>query len=425
MPPEEVERISMDIYYLDGRITSHVEYWKRESKSWQKAAEKFLGDPRKLSAEAIALTGDLDDPQARLQKIYERAQGIRNLSYEKGLTRGQRKEQKIKDNRRVADVLERGYGLRSDITRVFVSLARAAGFEAEVARVMTRDDKLFRDKHLSFYSQLDSEVALVVLEGKTVLFDPATPFCPFGLIHWTRSNSAAVRFSTSPPAWFTTSVYPPDLALTQREVVLKVDADGSLDGTVKTTYTGHEALVRRLDHIHDDREEIRKRLEGELTDLLPMGAEVTMTGLENIDNNEPAVVVLCNVSIPGLAASAGDRMLLPASPLIGKGRHPFRHAERRYPVYFPYPYREFNDIIITLPEGMAVETRPEPNKIRGDFSSYSLVCVQEEPRKLHVQRDLVIQKSYFSLDQYPDLKAFYDAVRAGDTTYFVLAVTDR
>ena len=88
--------------------------------------------------------------------------------------------------------------MRSDITRTFVALARAAGFEAEVVRVSNRDDKLFRINLLSFYDQMDSEAVLVKLGERTMALDPATPFCPFGLVHWSRSNATALRRSDKP-----------------------------------------------------------------------------------------------------------------------------------------------------------------------------------------------------------------------------------
>ncbi len=162
--------------------------------------------------------------------------------------------------------------MRSDITRTFVALARAAGFKAGVVRVTARDNKIFRNNYLSFYGQLDSEVATVKVGDRVLAFDPATPFCPFGLVHWSRTNSAALRFSDDPPAFFSLPVFPPDMALTQREIALTLDLQGNLAGTVTTTYTGQEALVRRLDHIHDDDAARREALEKELGDLLPMGA---------------------------------------------------------------------------------------------------------------------------------------------------------
>jgi hypothetical protein len=421
MTPEESEKMAVNIFYSDSQFDNQQEYWKRECQNWQKAAEGFIGDVRKLTAEAQKLVEGVTDPVSKLKSLYERAQRIRNLSYEKNLTSKQRKAQKIKDNRKAAEVLEHDYGFRSDITRTFVALAQAAGFEAEVARVSTRDDKLFRVLLLSFTEQLDSEVAIVKLGDKELLFDPATPFCPFGLVHWSRSNATAVRYSKTPPAFFTTSVYPPEMALTQRELALQVDAQGGLIGTAKVTYTGHEALVRRLEHIHSDEADRKKGLEEELSSILPMGAGVTLKQLENIDNSAANLILLFDISLPGVVTMAGDKMLLPASPLLGTLQYPFRHARRKYPIYFPFPFREFNDIVITLPEGMIVETRPAPLKNQHDFATCSLVCTPEGTQRIHVQRDLVIKKSFFPVDQYAAIKGFYDWVRASDEEQVVLA----
>ncbi len=425
MTSEEAEQMSVDIFYLDRRITDSDEFWKRESQIWQKTAEGFIGDARKSAPKAQELMGDAEDAGVKLKRIYEGAQKIRNLSYEKGLSRKQRKEQKIKSNRNVSEVLERGYGVRSDITRTFVALARAAGFQAEVVRVSTRDDKLFRIKLLSFYDQMDSEAAMVVLGDKSLLFDPATPFCPFGLVHWSRSNTAALRYAEKPPAFFVTTVYQPDLALTQREVALKLDAQGVLSGTVKTTYTGHEALVRRLEHLHDDAEATKKDLEKELADVLPLGATVTLTKLENIDNSAPDLVARYEVSIPGIATAAGEKTLLPVSPLIGAARYPFRHVERKYPVYFPYPFREFDDIVISLPEGLTSEVLPAARKDQNDFSAYTLVCAEEGPSKIHLQRDFIIKKSFFPVEQYKAVKALFDSVRASDEAQVVFTTVKK
>lgn len=420
MPPEGTQKMSVDIFYIDSTVSDINKYWKQESQIWQKSAERFIGDPRKSVAEVQKIVGDVADPTTKLQKIYERAQNIRNLSYEKTITRRQRKAQKIKENSNVTEVLARSYGVRSDITRTFVALARAAGFEADLVRISTRDDKLFRPNLPFFYLQFDSEAALVKLGDKNMLFDPATPFCPFGLVHWNRSNTAAVVFSDNPPAFFTTSNFPPEMALTQREVALHLDNQGDLSGTVKVTYQGQEALVRRLDHIHDDETEVRKSFENELSGILPIGARVALKQLEDIDKNSPHVVALYDVTIPGIVTEAGDRVLIPASPLLGSGQHPFRHAQRRYPVYFRYPFREFDDIVITLPDDLAVMTLPEPRKSQTDFASYSLASAVESPNRLHVQRDLVIKKSYFPVEQYAPLKAFYDLVRTSDEEQVIL-----
>ncbi|HSA95699.1 MAG TPA: DUF3858 domain-containing protein, partial [Acidobacteriota bacterium] len=234
------------------------------------------------------------------------------------------------------------------------------------------------------------------------------------------SGTVCLAPTETPPAFLQTPLYPPDTALTQREIAMTLDADGNLAGTAAVVFQGQEALVRRVDHIGEDETEIRKDLEAEMAELLPDGAKVSLTKLENIDNNADTVVAHFDVAIAGLATPAGDKTILPVSPLLGSRRRPFRHAQRTHPIYFPYPYREFDDIVIKLPEGMKAETVPAGRKKALENFGFSLVCLPEEGGKLHVQRDLVVKKTFFTADQYASVKAFFDEVTAGDEELVVL-----
>lgn len=425
MPPESSQRMEVRLFYLDASVDAADKYWEKESGNWQKGVDKFMRKTGAAAGEALRITAGIEDPQEKLRAIYGRAQEIKNLSYDRTLTRRRREELKIKDNRTVADVFSHGYGLRSDITRSFAAMAKSAGFEAKVIRVATRDDKLFDKNLCGLYSQFDSELAMVKIDGADKLFDPATPFCPMGIVRWSCAGSVCLAPSDSPPLFLPTPAYPPDTALTQREIALTLDREGNLAGTATVVFLGQEALVRRVEHIGEDEAEIRKDFEAEMSELLPAGAKVTLKTLENIDNSKDSVVAHFEIGIAGLATGAGDKTLLPVSPLLGSRRHPFRHARRTHPIYFPYPYREFDDIVVTLPEGLEAETVPAARKKALEAFGFTLICAPEDGGKLHVQRDLVVKKSYFAVDQYKAVKAFFDEVTAGDEELVVLSAVKK
>jgi hypothetical protein len=425
MPPESTQQMMVRLFYLEGSMSTPDEYWKEESKNWQKGAEKFMRKAGDAAAEAQKLVAGVDDPLMKLRKLYGRAQQIKNLSYDKTLTSQRRKELQIKDNRSVADVFKNNYGLRSDITRTFVALASAAGFEARVVRAATRDDKYFDRNLCGLYSQFDSELAKVRVNGRELLFDPGTPYCPLGLIRWNCTETTCLAPSDKPPAFLMTPAYPPATAQTQREIALQLDLEGNLAGTAKVTFVGQEGLALRLEHIGDDELEVKKDLEADMVKILPDGAKVTLQKVENISNNADEVIARFEISLPGLATQAGQRTLLPASPLLGGKQYPFRHAQRKYPVCFQYPHRVFDDIVITLPARAEVYTTPMPRSLRGDFFEYTLNCAVAGAAKLHIQRDLVVKKTSFKADQYGIIRSFFDQVRAGDEEQFVLSLNKK
>jgi len=420
MPPESSLRMELRLFYIEGQLAATQVYWVKESANWQKGVEKFMRKTGAAAGEAHRVTAALESPQEKLRAIYTRAQEIKNLSYDRTLTRRRREELKIKENKNVAEVFARGYGLRSDITRAFAAMAQVAGFEAKVVRVLTRDDKLFDRNLCGLYRQFDTELAMVKIDGADKLFDPATPYCPIGMVRWSCSGSVCLVPSDNPPMFQPTPALPPDTALIQRQIALTLDAEGRLAGRVDVTFQGQEALIRRVEHIGDDEEEVRKDLEAEMAELLPAGAKVSLRDLENIDNNSDSVMAHFEVAIEGLTTMAGERTLLPVSPLLGARRHPFRHARRVHPVSFPYPCREFDDIVVTLPEGLSVETVPAAVKKDLESFGFRLVCVPEDGGKLHAQRDLVIKKTDFPLTQYKTVKAFFDEVAVGDEALVVL-----
>jgi hypothetical protein len=429
MPPESSLRRKVLLFYVAGSVGSPDGYWQEETGNWQKGLQKFMGKPGLSSVEARAAVASLTEPAAKIEALYARAQKIKNLSYDRAMTRRMRKERGIKTNRTVADVLKNGYGLRSDITRTFAAMAATAGFPSRVVRVATREDKLFVPQLCDLYGQFDRELAVVRIDGEDRFYDPATPFCPPGLIRWDATSADMLDPAGEPPSVLKKPPQTPDgtaeQALTRREFALRLDAAGTLAGTVKVRFGGQEALRLRLDHYSDDAVEAGKALEAELTEVLPAGARVALRKLDDLRTGADEVVAEFDVTLPGAAAVAGGRTLLPASPLLGPKRLPFRHERRQYPVSFAYPYRESDDIVIALPDGTAVESVPPPKAESGEWFDHSLACAVENGTTLHVRRDFRLKRREFPVSLYGAVRAAFDRIRAADEEPVMLSAAGK
>src|ERR1051325_6670146 len=84
-----------------------------------------------------------DTPEVKLQKIYARVQQLRNTSYEIEKTEQEQKREKQKDASNVEDLWKLGYGNATDLTWLFLGLARAAGFDAYGVWVSDRQNYFF------------------------------------------------------------------------------------------------------------------------------------------------------------------------------------------------------------------------------------------------------------------------------------------
>jgi hypothetical protein len=418
-PPEDWIKMMVRFSYNDDDdiVLSPDEYWRRKSAAWHDSVEEFVGKHKLVDQEVARLLQPSDTPEAKLRKLYARAQQVRNLSYEREKTEKEAKRDKTKDNDNADDVLKHGYGSSSDIDKLFLALARSAGFQASYVRAAQRDERIFA-KALLDTGQFDSVLILVTLPDRRLFLDPGTLFCPFGVLSWQDTGVTALTAAKNGGQFLTTTDPASSGAVTQRVATFRY-VDGALEGTLRLKFFGMEALRWRLNEHEEDETARRKDLEDEVQGMLPTNAKVDLINSPAWETTDDILVADFKISIPGAFSRTGKRLLFPVGLFQAQDSHPFRHADRKLPVYYAYPYREFDDIIIELPPGLALEGAPEPKLSRTDFAGYQRKLAFAD-NKLHLERAFIIEGILFQLQHYPRLRAFYDGVRAGDEEALVL-----
>lgn len=418
MPPDRSLKSRVEFYYLSSQMSSAAQFWKVVGGAWHSVVEDFIGKRKGIEQAVQQIVQPGDAPEAKLRKIYDRVMQVRNLTYERRRTEEEAKREKLKDNNHVEDVLRNGYGYRSEINRLFVALTRAAGFPTEIIRLCERDTGLFSTNLLD-PGQLDGEIAIVRVGGNEMYFDPGSPFAPFGLLAWQKTNVDGIRLSKE-GGQFVVSPSPRSAdALVRREAELEMDPSGTLTGTLRVTFTGYVAQRRRREALDEDDEGRRKNLVDEVKEWLTASAQVTLESVNDWDTYQEPLVAEFRVEIPNLANATGRRMLLPLGVFQSGEKHPFLHARRVHPVYMSYPFQEIDSIRIRLPEGFRVENTPQPRQVAPGFGSY-VIQVRAQGNRIELERKLVMEGFYFPVPHYPVLQSFYTMVRTGDEDLVVL-----
>lgn len=417
-PPAEVMKMRVNFYYGDEKMAKPQDFWKEEGKYWSKEVERFIGHPSDLSSTLNQIVTPSDSPEQKLRKIYAYVEKIKNLNYERGaledIVDGASKEK-----RTVETVLRKQEGHRDEITRLFVALARAAGLQAYEMRIADRDE-IFFQPNIPNPSQLTSEIAIAVTDGKEVFLDPGTPFCPFGLLAWQHTSTQGIReraaggteIASTPSANYREAV-------SKRVGRLVLAPDGSAHGQVGIAWTGIDALVHRLSGFRTDEAGRKKELEDELKGMLPPGASVELLIAKGWDAPDQQLSAIFKVELPSLASSTGKRLLVPAYLFQGARIQPFSHGERKNPVYFNYPYYTVDDVQITFPPGLRLESLPTEQPLRTDFSLYQAQR-SVKGNTISLSRDFAMTGIAFMQQDYPELKRFFDGVNSGDSESLVL-----
>jgi hypothetical protein len=421
MPPvnELTYRVNF-VYEAAANPKDQASYWKDFGKQKNGQLESFVGKRGAMEQAVSQIVSPNDAPEAKLRKLYDRVQQLRNTTYEPQKTEQEQKRANEKSNENVnaEDVWKRGYGNRVELTWLFLGLARAAGFEAYGCWVS--------DRRISFFSpvtmegrKLDANVALVKWNGKDLYLDPGGAFSPFGLLTWSETSVQGLLLDKDGGTWIRTSLPKAAESRVERTGKLKLSDTGDLEGKLTVTYVGLEAMYRRQEERNADAVARKKFLEDHVASQMALASQVELTNQPDWAGSETPLVAEFNLKIPGWASNAGKRTVIPAAIFTAAEKGMFEHTNRVNPVYFEYTYQKLDDLTVELPPGWQVASVPAPQDQDVKAAAYGLK-VESSPGTLRLTRKLSIDMMSLKVDLYPALRAFFEVVRNGDAEQVVL-----
>ena len=419
MPPADEVRVRVDFIYSDEPFENNADvYWKKIGKKWNDELESYVGKrgAMKQAVSQIVFPGDTTEVKA--QKLYTRVQQMRNASYEVSKTQQEEKREKEKKNSNVEDVWKQGYGNGEQLTWLYLGLVRAAGIEAYGVWVSDRRHYFFNAKQMEAY-KLDTNVVLVRLNGKDIYCDPGAEFAPFGLLPWDETGVQGLKLDQDGGTWITTTLPQSNESTIERKADLKLSDNGDVEGTLRVTFTGLEALRRRVEEGHADETSRRTFLEDEVKECVPAAIEVELTNKPAWEASDNALVAEFHFKVPGWVAGAGRRALVPVGLFSAPEKHIFEHANRVHPIYFEFPFERIDDVTVELPQGWQVGTVPRPQNEGGKVAGYTLK-VEDNKTSLRVNRGLHLNALLMDPKFYGQLRGFFQVVRTGDEEQIVL-----
>jgi len=427
MPPERPIEARVEFFYQDSTDESAPlatdpsdKYWNHYGKKWNGQLEHFIDKKDVLNAELAKTVSPGDSDEVKLRKIYARAQQIRNLNMEDEKTRKENKDENLKPNANVADVLQRGYAYGFEINHLFVGLARAAGFDADEVYVVPRNSDLFLPVQNN-HRQLTNQLTWVKAGAKEYYLDPSAGYYPFGLLPWYETESGGIRADKRGATVITTPNAQSSDSNLVRTADLQFKEDGSLSGDLFVDFQGQRAALLREEKHEEDDAGRTKDLEEEITGWLPAGATFKISKMTDWDHNDRPIHVEGAVNVPSLGMGGGaQKMLLPLGIFRPVQVAAFASEKRTNPVYFHYPYEETDSIRFRLPAGYKAENLPPARKVDLGAVSYTLSAAATADGAVELQRHLMMNGVLFSKDQYATLRAFFGTVRTNDNVQMVV-----
>jgi hypothetical protein len=421
MPPMRALQVRVDFFYKnrdDPPNETEQQFWDRIGKARAEQVDKFIGKKSVLEADLARTVASTDSPEAKLRKIYARVQKIRNLSVEGGKSSKEEKQEQIKPNNNVEDVLNHNYASSPEINDTFIGLARAAGFTADKVWAAARWTTFFNPQ-MRNVTELDTDLVMVHAGTQDYFLDPSATTYPFGIMPWYETSTLGIRCTKNGGEIVTIPGQRPSQSTMVRAADLTLDEEGNASGKLSVDYTGGFGAERREALLKADEAGRSKSLGDHVKSWLPAGASFEVTAVTNWDNDELPIHVEGTVKIPGLGTSAGHRMLIPLSAFRARQPVAFEPEKRRYAIHFPSPYEEIDIVKFTAPDGYKFEAVPAAKQLRPGVLSYDIAATQQGSA-VEVKRTLVLDGFMFPIKSYPALRSFFNQVKTNDDAQIVL-----
>jgi hypothetical protein len=326
-------------------------------------------------------------------------------------------------NRSPTAALAAGRGTAYDVLGLFVAMARAAGLDARLARVPNRNDVTF-DRSLML-GQLLRNLVVAVRDGDRWRFvDLAGEYGPAGHLTGTQEMVPALIGDDSSLLWTTTPGAPPEWSLRSRTATFRLAEDGTLEGDVTTESGGHLGMAYKEQDDHLAPAERETAVKDALTSRLP-GAEVTEIHVDNVTDPDKPFVTRCHLKVPGYAQRTGSRLFFQPAVLQKGIPTVFSASTRRFPIFFPYAWKEIDRVRIELPAGYQLESPDAPAPVTLPPFGGCTVKLTATPdgRAIEMTREFFFgggPRLQFPVDAYSSLKQFFDGVVKADARTLTL-----
>jgi len=420
MPPEDQVKTWMLVFYqssTDDR-SDPDKYWTKIGKYYYDQTKSLIKPNDEVKKMAASLVAEAKTDDEKLERLFEFCRTkIKNVSLDSsGMTPDELK--KIKENKNPSDTLKRGMGNSANIDQLFAALANASGLDARIVLAPDRGDMFF-DKTLPNSYFIDPMNIAVKVGGNWKFFNPGYPHIPFGMLRWQEEGQQSLITDPSQPVWVETPMSGPDKSLVKRSAKLKLSEDGTLEGDVHIEYTGHFAIERKME-IDEESEsqredDLREEMKGQMS-----AAEISNIKVENVMEYNKPLVYNFHVRVPNYAQRTGKRIFLQPA-FFQHGEAPlFATTDRKYPIYFHYPWSEDDRVDIELPKGYAFDNADAPAPFgSGQISEYKVsIQASTDGTLLIYKRNFFFGGAgtvLFPVESYVPLKNYFDVMHKQDS----------
>ncbi len=323
-------------------------------------------------------------------------------------------ENKIYITTSLESAYDKGSGSSADINLILVCMLKEAGFNANPVILSTRNHGRVSEHLPPHLSKFNYVIAHVSTGGKEYLLDATVKGLPMSSLPFNCLNGKGRIISKTNPGWV--DLRNKEKYCQKTLVNLSINADSEVEGEIRRTYIGYDALGIRSKYSKLGKKEFVEDIINDNENLAI--ANVAIENIKTVDDN---VNIKYEVAPEGYFMNTGK--LIYIDPMLDEktDENPFKLEKREYPVDFGCPIEEVYMFNLKIPEGYSVEELPKTSMVtlpkNGGVFKYSVTTMNN---KVTVMSLIKIKQQVFLPDEYEFIKKFFDIVVAKQSEKIVL-----
>lgn len=215
-----------------------------------------------------------------------------------------------------------------------------------------------------------------------------------------------------------TKVYDSEDSKQITSATINLDKSGGFDAKVKIETTGFQyAMHQNI---------VTESLRDQKLSYKEYWDNINNLEIKSIDlNNDKDTVVLTeNVELgaSNYASKSGNRLILMPNMFNRVTNIPARYDKRNLDFKIQRAYKDIDEFIINLPEGVEVEAMSEGEKIESEFGTYQYNIEKLSENQLKYSRSWTMNKGDYDKEDYDAFRDFRKEIVKSDKTKIVLKV---
>ena len=306
----------------------------------------------------------------------------------------------------------KGSGVEKNL--LLISLLRSAGIEADPMLISTRSNGKWNTRYPKFQS-FNHLITSVDLSPNNIFLDTGGSYCPFELLPYNDHvgvglilNEEGTKIKDIPP--------PISVSMYYSNTKAEIDESGALKAQTNIRFEGYRNIIHReqLEQYKETEDFVKEKVLNNIKNI-----SIDTCWIDKKLTKEEPLFINISYSISNFADVVGEYIYFSPALCQRLDKNPFKLEKRSYPIEYPYPYMDSEEIIIELPEGYEIIELPSFCRYPRKGQRFDRI-IKKENNSLHCSRRLYVKELTYIPRQYEKVKGLYSLIVKADQDQVVL-----